>query len=119
MIESEFDRYVSFVTCEDTTQCETPIQAMLLTIVSDINKTVLDNYREYPDEFREIRPPDMLILIVTNIFTNLAHNLMPMRDLKFRIEMFDLMNEVIHKSSKNLFLALQTYYADDKTKEPV
>jgi hypothetical protein len=117
MIEDqEYLEHVTFMTGEDVSTDKTPLQALLYETVDTVNSIVIKHYKASPADFKSIHPSDILVLIVTNLFTNLSHNLMPMQDLKARINTFDILNDTVHKLSKKLFLSLQTYYADETHK---
>lgn len=102
----------------DTPEFEkrTPVQNVLLDIINTVNQRVLKFYMTPESRQYNITPPEMLVMVTANLFSNLAQNMIFPRDTKTKLAAFNVLNDELMSLNKKLFLMLETYYNADENK---
>lgn len=94
----------------------TPIQNLIFDIVNIVDARIRIGYMNDIKGIGDVPAPDMLIIVTANIFANISHHLMNPLDTRTRIELFKDLQDGFNNVSQELFLALQTYFSDEKEK---
>jgi len=107
---------IIFFTGSGDESTRTPIQTLIFDIVKEVDRRIRIYYIDDVETIADVPAHEMLIMVTANIFANLAHHIMNPINTKFRLEIFDEIQHTLNDVSKDLFLALQTYFTEDKTK---
>lgn len=94
----------------------TPIQNLIFDIVNMVDYKIRVGYINDIKGISDVPAPDMLIIVTANIFANISHHIMNPIDMKMRLELFEELQHGFNNISQELFLALQTYFSDEKSK---
>ena len=115
MIIGNEDKIVFFTGSGDESK-RTPIQNLIFDIVNAVDARIRIGYMADIQTIADVPAPEMLIMVTANIFANISHHIMNPLDTKMRLQLFDELQRTFNNVSKELFLALQTYFSEDKTK---
>ncbi len=115
MIKGNQDHIIFFTENSDEA-IRTPIQALICDIVDAVDARIRLGYVHDIETIADVPVPEMLIMVTANIFANLSHQIMNSLDTKLRLQLFDELQGAFNKISKDLFLALQTYFSEEKIK---
>lgn len=93
---------------------KTSIQELLLDVIEHVNKRILKFYLTEESSKYDISPPEMLVMVSANIFSNLAFHIIRTSDSSIKLGAFNVINDELFTLSKKLFMMLETHYADEK-----
>jgi len=116
MIRGDKRLMVFFTGDDNDASKKTPIQNLIFDIVNGVDARIRWGYMAELETINSVAAPDMLIMVTANIFANLSHHIMNPLDTKMRLELFKELQDGFNEASTDLFLALQTYFSDFKSK---
>lgn len=111
----DFENSVVF---SDTSEFDdkSPMQNVLLDIIQNVNRRIIQFYLTPESRNYDIKPPEMLVMVTANIFANLAHAIMNPIDTGTKINVFNRMNNDLYDLSEKLFMTLETHFSADVKK---
>lgn len=111
----DFENSVVF---SDTSEFDdkSPMQNVLLDIINNVNRRIVQFYLTPESRNYDIKPPEMLVMVTANIFANLAHTMMNPIETGIKINVFNRMNDDLYELSKKLFMTLETHFSADEKK---
>ena len=88
-----------------------PLENFLFEIIEDIYRKMKDH-----DFKEEYSPPQMLLMILSNVFSNILYTLIKPEDTTIRIDIFREMNQELLLLNERLFFSLEAAFAKNDVK---